>query len=453
MSVVPEASRPRALANALQGFPHAAGLTAAAAAGAVLVAATWWLAAPLSGGPGAALTDAGRFAGLLAGYVALLQVLLRARLPAVERGLGTDSINETHRLLGGYLIVLITGHATLITTGYAAAAGVSVPRELVTLAGYPYVLWAMIAACLLTGIVFTSWSPVRRRLLHEAWHSLHVLVYAALALAFFHQVTVGEHFRPHPVLRVAWIALFAGTAAAVFMFRLLRPIYLSVRHRLVVASVTRETTNIVSIRITGRDLDRLPASPGQYFRWRFLAPGAWYLAHPYSLSEEPGGASLRVTVRIGGPHTSMLARLTPGTRVVAEGPCGGLVAAAGWGGPVTLIAGGVGITPLRALFATASCADGSISLIYRAHEATDVIFRSELERIAACRGGKAHFLVGGREDPRNDLSASSLARLCPELPASSVFVCGPSGYTKAIRASLDSLGIPGRRVRSESFHL
>jgi ferredoxin-NADP reductase len=39
------------------------------------------------------------------------------------------------------------------------------------------------------------------------------------------------------------------------------------------------------------------------------------------------------------------------------------------------------------------------------------------------------------------------------LPRSRVFVCGPPGYTNAIRASLDSLGIPSRRVRSESFHL
>jgi ferredoxin-NADP reductase len=429
-------------------------LVAVGVAGAALVTATWWRAAPPSIGAGAPLIDAGRLAGLLAGYVALLQVLLRARLPVVERGLGTDSINETHHLLGGYLIALIIGHAALITTGYAAVAGFSAPRELATLIrSYPYVWGAVIAACLLTGIAISSLPPLRRRLLHEAWHGLHLLVYAALALAFFHQVTVGEHFRTHAVLRAAWTALFAGAAATVIIFRFLRPIYLSVRHRLVVASVVRETANIVSVRIAGRSLDRLHATPGQYFRWRFLAPGAWHLAHPYSLSEEPGGQGLRITVRIGGPHTSMLARLRPGTRVVAEGPCGGLVAAAGWAGPVTLIAGGVGITPLRALLATASCADGSISLIYRAHETADIVFRSELEHIAAERGGKAHFLVGGRDDPRNDLSASGLARLCPELPRSRVFVCGPPGYTKAIRASLDSLGVPGRRVRSESFQL
>jgi len=455
VSAVAGPRRRRPVATPVKDFQCvAACLVAVTVAGAALVTGTWWGAAPVPAGAGAALTDAGRFAGLLAGYVALLQVLLRARLPVVERGLGTDSINKTHYLLGGYLIALIIGHAALVTAGYAAAAGVPAPRELVTLVGsYPYLWWAVIAACLLTGIVISSLPRARRRLLHEVWHGLHLLVYAALALAFFHQVTVGEHFRHHAVLRAAWTALFAGAAAAVIVFRVLRPVYLSIRHRLVVGSVVHETANIVSIRIAGRDLDRLHASPGQYFRWRFLTPGAWHLAHPYSLSEEPGGQSLRITVRIGGPHTSMLTRLRPGTRVVAEGPCGGLVAAAGWAGPVTLIAGGVGITPLRALFATASCAEGSISLIYRAHETADIIFRSELEHIAAQRGGKAHFLVGGRDDPRNDLSASSLTRLCPELPLSRVFVCGPPGYTNAIRASLDSLGIPGRRVRSESFHL
>src|SRR5262249_60026088 len=120
-------------------------------------------------------------------------------------------------------------------------------------------------------------------------------------------------------------------------------------------------------------------------------------------SEEPGGQSLRITVRIGGPHTSMLARISPGTRVIAEGPCGGLIAGAGWRGPVTLIAGGVGITPLRALFATASCAGRSVSLIYRAPAAAEGVFISELERLAAPRGGKAHCPLGRPAERRNRL--------------------------------------------------
>lgn len=432
----------------------AAGMATIMVAGAALVTGTWWRAAPAPFGGGATLTDAGRLTGLLAGYVALLQVMLRIRLPVIERRLGTDSINEMHRLLGGYLIVLIVSHATLITAGYAIAARSSVPQELTTLiASYPYILWAVIAASLLIGIVISSLPVIRHRLLYEAWHSLHLLVYVALALAFFHQVAVGEHFRHQAALRAVWTVLFAGVGAAVVVYRFLRPLYLSIRHRLVVGSVVHETANIISIRITGRDIHRLRASPGQYFRWRFLTPGAWYLAHPYSLSEEPDVRSLRITVRIAGHHTSMLSQLPIGTRVIAEGPSGGLIARASWAGPVTLIAGGVGITPLRALFATAPCAENAITLIYRVHDTADIIFRPELERIAAQRGGRVYFLIGRRDDPRNDLSPANLTRLCPNLARSRVFVCGPPGYAQTIRASLESLGVPRRRVRSESFRM
>jgi predicted ferric reductase len=432
----------------------AAGLAAIMVAGAALVTATWWRAAPPSVGAGAALTDAGRLTGLLAGYVALLQVMLRIRLPVVEHKLGTDSINQTHRLLGGYLIVLIVSHAALITAGYARAARSSVPRQLITLVvSYPYILWAVIAASLLIGVAISSLPVIRRRLLYEAWHGVHLLVYTALALAFFHQVTVGEHFRHQAVLRAAWTALFAGVGAAIIVFRFLRPWCLSFRHRLVVGSVVHEAPNIVSVRVTGRNIHRLHARPGQYFRWRFLAPGGWFLAHPYSLSEEPGGRGFRITVRIAGRHTAMLAQLPAGTRVIAEGPCGGLIAEASWAGPVALFAGGIGITPLRALFATAPCAEHAITLIYRAHGAADIVFRAELERIAAQRGGQVHFLTGRRDDPRNDLSPTSLTRLCPDLARSRVFICGPAGYAQTIRASLAAAGVPRGRVRSESFQM
>src|SRR3954464_12391924 len=88
-----------------------------AVAGAVLIAVMWWRGAPPAVGPGADLTDAGQLAGLLAGYVAVLQVLLRARVPVIERGLGTDRINGLHRLLGTSLLAVIAAHATLVTAG------------------------------------------------------------------------------------------------------------------------------------------------------------------------------------------------------------------------------------------------------------------------------------------------------------------------------------------------
>src|SRR5262249_60313289 len=125
------------------------------------------------------------------------------------------------------------------------------------------------------------------------------------------------------VMRIAWTVRFAGVGAAVTVFRFLRPWCLSLRHRLAVGSIVHEAPDIITIRITGRNVHRLRARPGQYFRWRFLAPGAWYLVHPFSLSEEPGGRGLRITVRPAGRHTAMPAPLPGSTPVLPQGPRGG----------------------------------------------------------------------------------------------------------------------------------
>jgi ferredoxin-NADP reductase len=56
-----------------------------------------------------------------------------------------------------------------------------------------------------------------------------------------------------------------------------------------VSEVIQEGPGVVSLRITGRNLDRLRAQPGQFFFWRFLTKGFWYTQHPISLSEAPDG--------------------------------------------------------------------------------------------------------------------------------------------------------------------
>jgi predicted ferric reductase len=427
-------------------------ITALALIGAVLLVGVWWRGAAPAVGPGAALTDAGRMTGFLAGYVALLQVLLRARLGLIERTLGTDGINAAHRLLGGYLLTLVLAHATLITAGYADRAHTTILgqlRELLT--AYPYVMWAMIATGLLVGVAATSVPIVRRRLRYEIWHGLHLAVYAALALAFFHQVTLGEHLVHTAPLRFAWTAVWGFVAAVILCSRWLRPVQLFARHRLTVAAIRRETPATISIELTGRRLDQFPAEPGQYFRWRFLTRRSWYVAHPYSLSAEPDGRRLRITAAVAGRHSCLLPELLVGTKVVAEGPCGGLLEKTGWNGPVLLIAGGIGITPLRALFAT--CPGTRVTLVHRGHAAADMPFHGELDAIAARRDASVHYLVGSRHDPANALAPEQIARICPDVKRAHVYICGSAAFVRHVRWSLSQLGIRNRDIASESFQL
>jgi ferredoxin-NADP reductase/DMSO/TMAO reductase YedYZ heme-binding membrane subunit len=422
--------------------------------GVVGVVVTWWLGAKPTFGAGARLMDAGRLAGLLAGYIALLQILLRTRLPLIERTLGTNTIGAIHHTLGYCLLGLIVTHVVLITDGYAAAARVSLWGEIPTLImGYPYVLWATVGLALLTVVAVTSASPIRRRMPYEAWSALHLAVYVALALAFLHQITDGEHLRHAPLIRYSWTAAFVTVAALMLFNRFIWPLWLSLRHELRVDSLRAEAPGIVSVWISGRRLDQLRIKPGQYFRWRFMCRRMWYTANPYSLSTEPGTNLLRFTAKTAGVHSKCLHRLRVGTRVIAEGPCGGLIAAERWDGPVLLVAAGIGITPLRAIFATASAAPGRLTLIYRAHRQRDLVFREELDAIAAARNARVIYLIGPRTDPNNQPTAMRLPALCPEVSDSHVYICGGRSFVDLVTRSAITLGVSAKHIRSEFFQL
>jgi ferredoxin-NADP reductase len=151
-----------------------------------------------------------------------------------------------------------------------------------------------------------------------------------------------------------------------------------------------------------------------------------------------------------GDHSEALSRLRPGTRVMAEGPYGAFTAGR-TGRGVVLLAGGVGITPLRAMFSTLP---GPVTLIYRASSERDIVFRDELDAIAAARGAKVYYLVGSRAEIGGDpLSPRMLRSLVPGLDQQEVYVCGPSGMISAAVEALRGAGVPRRQIHFESFEL
>jgi ferredoxin-NADP reductase len=258
----------------------------------------------------------------------------------------------------------------------------------------------------------------------------------------------GADFIDSPVARTLWYALYLGVAALMLWYRFLTPVRRALRHRLRVADVREEAPGVVSVHLTGKDLDALGARPGQFFRWRFLSSGMWWSANPYSLSAPPRDGHLRITVKASGGHSSALARIRPGTRVWAEGPYGAFTAARRNGHRTLLLAGGVGITPLRTLFETLP---GEVTLVYYARSAADLALRRELDDIAALRGASAHYVVDGAGGASVPLTGAALGALVHDLPAHDVYLCGPPGMTAAAKNALREAGVPRHRVHHESF--
>ena len=139
--------------------------------------------------------------------------------------------------------------------------------------------------------------------------------------------------------------------------------------------------------ISGRHLDELRAEPGQFFRWRFLTRDLWWTSLPVLAVR---AAARRPAAHHGEGGSATTARALRGSRPAPGSSPRARTARS----PrrrrrrrkVLLIAGGVGITPLRALFETLPAAPGDLTLIYRVSSMRDVVFRRELEQLAERRG-------------------------------------------------------------------
>ena len=411
-------------------------------------------------GGSAAVSAIGRLTGLWASDLLLLQVLLMARIPLIERAFGQDRLARWHRWTGFTSFWLMITHVVLITLGYAAAAHANAFAELWNLTWtYPGMLLATAGTLALILVVATSIRAARRRLRYESWHLIHLYAYLGAGLALPHQLWTGTDFVSSPAAIAYWWTLYTLCTGAVLIYRLGLPAWRSWHHRLVVSHVVPEGPGLTSVYLTGRRLAALPARAGQFFQWRFLDGPGWSRSHPYSLSATPNGQMLRITVKDLGDGSSRVAALRPGTRALIEGPYGKLTGETYPGGPVVLLGCGIGVTPLLSLLGELPYRPGEATLIYRVRTEAEVAFRGEVEWFAAHRGVRVVYLSGPRATRASWLpgpyadrgDADVLRQIAPQIAGSHVYVCGPDAWTAAARAAARAAGVEPGHLHTELF--
>jgi predicted ferric reductase len=413
-----------------------------------LTVGTWPLVVAASGPEAPPVAAVAHVTGMLAGYGVLVLLVLVSRWPALERGVGADVLARWHVGAARVVVGLVLLHAWGAITAWSQLTGAGWPLSAWQVLGMPALPAATAGTLLMLVAAAVSVRAARRRLGHERWHGLHLLVYVAVALSFAHMLA-GPDLAGHSILQTGWALAYTHVFALVLRHRVGTPLRQAARHRLRVTEVRAEAAGVVSIVVEGQHLDELQAEPGQFFRWRFLTPDHWLNAHPFSLSAPPTGTTLRLTVKALGDGTRTLQSLPVGTWVITEGPYGVVTSARRTKRNVLLIAGGVGITPMRALFESLPLSPGEdLLLLYRARTPADVLFRDELDGIAARRGARVVYVLG---DDRESLSAAGLRRLVPDLAERDAYMCGPPGLMSAVRRSLQTAGLPAEQLHEERF--
>ena len=447
-------ARPAAPASASAGRPRrnraADAWMAVGGLGLGLVCGIQLVTSTGTAGPGGLITELSRWAAMVGTYLSLVVIFLIARVPSFERAVGLDRMISWHRKLGPLALLLVAAHVVLVTLGYAATSASSYLGQTWSfVTEYPWLLPALAGFLLMLVAGISSWRVARRRMKYETWWVTHLYFYVAIALAYLHQIQLGQPFATHEWATRIWIALYVITFGPLLVFRVAAPIVKSLRHNLTVHAVQRESADTISIWISGRNLPALQAKGGQFFGWRFMTRTDWWQSHPYSLSAAPDKRYLRITVKDLGDQSRALAALRPGTRVIAEGPYGTFTADNRRTDRIVLIGGGVGITPIRAVLDDIP-KHVKVEILFRASRPEGLVLRQELEAIARSRDGiRLRYLVGSRRE--YPINARTLTHLVPDFAQGDVYTCGPEELIASVREAARVLGMPEDRVHDDSF--
>ncbi len=393
---------------------------------------------------------AGRAAGILAAVAMLTQVLLASRAPWIERALGHDRAMVAHTRLGRWAIIGMITHWLLITAMTAWYSSRSVVD--VTLSWGDVGVWMLGAQMALTVflvILVTSLVAVRRRWRYERWHTVHLLVYVGAAAAIPHQFLHGTTFLTHPNATM-WLTLYVIAFGSLLFYRLVRPVWLYFVTRPRVTAVRHEPDGSTTVTVGGAGMERWKAEPGQFFLWRFLAPGHYTQAHPYSLSAAPHD-SLRITVKPSGDGSASVRDIPVGTPVLIEGPLGRFTNRASSGTHMLLIAAGIGITPIRSLLEARS-PDDQTTVVFRIRNQDEAPLVEEVTELARKNGADLHVLSGPRGESwgsrEHKVTMDALVRNPDQ---TDVYICGPLSWADEVEKDARAAGVPQSRIHREAF--
>ncbi len=231
-----------------------------------------------------------------------------------------------------------------------------------------------------------------------------------------------------------------------------------------VTKITCETPKVKSFTLQLPGWMRHRA--GQHYDVRLTAPDGYRAQRSYSIASAPerdGEIDLTVELVEGGEVSTFLHEVVvAGDRIEARGPIGGYFVwdAPTHGGPLLLVAGGSGVVPMMSMLRHRSAAGATVPvrLLYSSRTYEDVIYRAELDRIAARSDGMELFHTLTRSQPAGwtgyarRIDDAMLAEMSRPFGAKAlVFICGPTALVEAAATALQAGGSPPDRIKTERF--
>lgn len=427
----------------------------------VIIFAVWAsVSAPLIGTDySQTLRAISRLGGLYAAYTLLVQLWLIGRAKLLEADFGLDRLTRIHRWNGFAAVLLVLVHVPTLLASYAPVYGVQIPQVLpIILENFEDTTKALIAELLIFGIAASSLVIARRKLKYQWWYYIHLLTYVAILFAFGHQVHNGRELLQVQWFNYYWYGLFIASFAMIGFYRFFMPFWRWNKHRFRVARVEKLSAKVFHIYISGRNVADFEYRAGQFAKYWFVARGFWVDEHPFTISIEPGGEELRITYKILGDFTSKLSKIPKGTPIVIDGPYGRFTLDRIQSKKVVFIAGGIGITPIRAMLGELAAQKRSLKaqIFYSAKTTDEFVMLDEIRPLARKADAALHLVASegsGKADIRGLLTADVLRQELKALTNTDFYICGPPSMMKALRRQLRAAGVSNEHIHTEEFSL
>jgi len=229
-----------------------------------------------------------------------------------------------------------------------------------------------------------------------------------------------------------------------------------------VTELTQETPRVASLVLEAPDWPGHLA--GQHVDVRLTADDGYQAERSYSIASAPESSRLAITVeRLEDGEVSpyLVGEVRVGDKVELRGPIGGyFVWRAVDARPLLLIAGGSGIVPLMAMLRHRSAAGARVPtrLLYSSRSFDDIIYRDELDQLAASGDGVsvAHALTraqpSGWKGYARRIDRDMVRDVAwPKEQTPIAYICGPTSFVEAAANLLVESGYDALWIKTERF--
>jgi predicted ferric reductase len=400
------------------------------------------------------LLELGVGLGFIAYPLLTSEFLLVGRLRGISHLYGNDVLMFFHKYMGIAALAFVIGHAALASQGHIAQlnpfGGPAMLRH------GAWALWLVVA------IAVTSIYRKSLRLSYGTWMLLHFLLALAIAVFGLVHILAARAYTSQPVLHGLMIGCFLLYLVPTLRYRFWDYVRMTLRPWQVVANRDEGGgTRTLVLEPVGHP--GFEFQPGQ-FAWLSTGHPLVTEHHPISIAssaELTAARRIEFSIRdLGDWSGGKVPQVTPGSQIYVNGPFGGFSPDREPGQGFVLIAGGVGITPMRSMLLTMRDRGDvrPVILLYAERNAESLIHREELSRLTR---EMSLTLVVVLEAPPTGwtgeqgwIDADTLRRYLPaQFKRYQYFMCGPTLMMDAVEKHLAALGVPQARVHAERFNV